>query len=195
MSNSESANAAHVAAAFVGRGAGLSEGANAQGNYIVECRGPDGNLKWRDEFPNVVATVGKNFMLDQALAGSGYTVVGPYIGLISSVSWSAVAAGDTMASHAGWTEAGATNAPTYTAPRKTATWAAASAGTKALSSTATFAMTGTGTVKGAFMVYGTNASTAIDNTLGTLYSAGTFSNGDKGVGNGDSLYVTYNTNL
>src|SRR4029077_11874811 len=101
--------------------------------YEIECRDKDGRLKWREVIENVVCTVGKNLALDTFLAGAAYTVVGPYMGLISSVSYTAVAAGDTMASHAGWLEAGGTNAPTYTGNRKTAVWSAATAGGKALS--------------------------------------------------------------
>jgi hypothetical protein len=111
------------------------------------------------------------------------------------VSFSATNAADTMSSHAGWTEAGNANAPTYTAPRKTAAWSAASGGSKALSSALSFAITGTGTVKGAFMVYGSGAVSTIDNTSGTLYSAGVFSGGDKVVGNGDTLSVSYTASL
>jgi hypothetical protein len=152
-------------------------------------------MVWSDVFPNVVCTIGKNVMLDAALAGSAYTVVGPFMGLISSASWSAVAAGDTMASHAGWLEAGATNAPTYTAPRKTCAWSSASAGSKALSASLSYSMTGTGTVKGCFIVYGSGAVSTIDNTAGTLYSAGTFTGGDQPVVNGNTLAVSYSTSL
>ena len=81
------------------RGSGIGEQAEAHGRYEVECIGADGKLKWRDTIENVVATVGKNLALDTFLAGSAYTVVGPFMGLISSVSYTAVAAGDTMASH------------------------------------------------------------------------------------------------
>lgn len=191
----EKANAAASADATVIRGAGMSERAEAHGVYTVECIGPDGELKWRDTCENVVATVGKNLALDSYLAGSAYTVVGPYMGLISSTSFSAVAAADTMASHSGWLEAGNANAPTYTSPRKTAAWSAASAGAKALSAALSFAITGTGTVKGCFMVYGTGALTTIDNTAGTLYSAGLFTGGDKVVANLDTLNVSYTTSL
>ena len=41
--------------------------------------------KWADKFPNVVCIPGKNLALDTILTGSAYTVVGPYMGLISSV--------------------------------------------------------------------------------------------------------------
>jgi len=191
----EQLNVVSFTDAAVIRGSSMSEQAKAGGRYHVECFDRDGKLKWVEEFDNVVTTVGKNAMLDAALAGSAYTVTGPYIGLISSVSFSAVAAGDTMASHSGWTEAGITNAPTYSAGRKTASWAAASGGSKALSSNASYAITGSGTVKGCFMVYGTGAVSTVDNTAGTLLSAGLFTGGDKVVSNGDTLNVSYSLAL
>jgi hypothetical protein len=58
----------------------------------------DGLEQRRDTAENTVVTVGTNLILDQALAGSAYTVTGPFMGLISSVSYTAIAAGDTMAS-------------------------------------------------------------------------------------------------
>jgi hypothetical protein len=191
----ERATARELNDASVIRGTALREGAEAHGRYEIECIGADGKLKWREVIDNVVATVGKNLALDTFLAGSAYTVTGPYMGLISSTSYSAVAAGDTMASHSGWLEAGGTNAPTYTGNRKTAVWSAASAGSKALSAALSFAITSTGTVKGAFICYGSSASATKDNTGGTLWSAGTFSTGDKAVVNGDTLNVSYSTSL
>jgi hypothetical protein len=191
----ERAQARECNDASVIRGSGLGEHAEAHGRYEVECIGADGKLKWREAIENVVATVGKNLMLDSSLAGSAYSVTGPYMGLISSVSYTAVAAGDTMASHAGWLEAGGTNAPTYTGNRKTAVWSAATAGGKALSAALSFAITGTGTVKGAFLVFGTGAVNTKDDSNGVLWSAGTFSTGDKAVVNGDTLNVNYSTSL
>jgi hypothetical protein len=191
----ERANARECGDASVIRGNGQDERAEAHGRYVVECIGADGKLRWREVIDNVVQTVGKNLALDTFLAGSAYTVTGPYMGLISSVSYSAVAAGDTMASHSGWLEAGGTNAPTYTGNRKTCVWSAASAGSKALSAALSFAITSTGTVKGAFIAYGSGASATKDDTGGTLWSAGTFSTGDKAVVNGDTLNVVYSTSL
>ena len=148
--------------------------------------------RWASDEPNTVLTAGKNLALDTFLAGSAYTVVGPYMGLISSASYSAIAAADTTASHAGWLEAGNANAPTYTAPRKTCAWSAAAAGSKALSAALSFAITGTGTVKGAFLSYGTGAVSTIDDvTHGTLYSAGLFGTGDRAVLSGDTLNVSW----
>lgn len=168
----------------------MNEKLNLSGRYTAECRDKDGNLKWRDEFDNLVTTAGKNLALDTILAGSAYTVTGPYMGLISSTSWSAVAAGDTMSSHAGWLEAGNANAPTYTA-RKTCAWSAAAAGSKSLSAGLVFTFTGAGTVKGCFLVMGSGAVATVDNTSGTLYSAGLFSGGDKTVASSDTVTVSY----
>lgn len=166
-----------------------------KGKYEVWCVGPDGKIKWHDTIDNVVATVGKNLALDTFLAGAAYTVTGPFMGLISSTSFSAVAAADTMASHAGWLEAGNANAPTYTAPRKTAVWAVAAAGAKALSAALPFLITGSGTIKGCFIAYGAAAVSTIDSALGTLLSAGLFSGGDKVVSNGDTVNVSYTLTL
>lgn len=173
----------------------LGDDCHIEGYYIAECYGRDGKLKWRDLFANTVVTVGKNAMLDQSLAGAAYTVTGPFMGLISSVSFSAISAADTMTSHAGWTEAGATNAPTYTAPRKTCAWSAASAGSKALSAALSFAITGTGTLKGGFLVFASGAVSTIDNTAGTLFSAGLFTGGDRAVLSGDTVQVSYSVGL
>jgi hypothetical protein len=191
----EKANANENQDAGVTRNGAFNEKANAHGIYHIICKDKDGNVKWEDTADNVVTTVGKNLALDTYLAGSAYTVTGPFIGLISSVGYSAVAAGDTMASHAGWTEAGNANAPTYTAPRKTAAWSAASSGSKTLSANSSFAITGSGTVKGCFLVFGSGAVSTIDNTSGVLYSAGLFTGGDKAVVNTDTLSVSYTASL
>jgi hypothetical protein len=150
--------------------------------------------KWEDAFENVVCTVGKNLALDTYLAGSAYTVTGPFMGLINTNASSA-AAGDTMASHAAWLEVGGTNAPAYTSPRKTCAWSAAASGSKALSSALAFPITSAGTVGGCFIVFGSGAVSTIDSTAGTLYSAGAFSGGSKTVSNGDTLSVSYSTSL
>lgn len=193
--HNENSNAVSQAGATVIRRSDADERAEAHGRFTVQCFGSDGKLKWEDTAENVVTTVGKNLALDTYLAGAAYTVTGPFMGLISSSGYSAVDAADTMGSHAGWTEAGNANAPTYTAPRKTAAWSAASAGAKALSAALSFAITGAGTIKGCFLVFGTGAVSTVDNTSGTLYSAGLFTGGDKVVVNTDTVNVSYSTSL
>lgn len=156
--------------------------------------------KWADVIENTVVTEGKNLALDTFLAGSSYSVTGPYMGLISSVSFSAIAAGDTAAQingSNGWKEAGSgSNFPLYTTPRKTAAWSAASGGSKSLSSALSFPIITTGgTIKGCFLIFGTGAVSTIADTNGKLYSAGLFTGGDKLVGVGDTVNVSYTASL
>lgn len=194
MQHSEKLNARDKGEVTVSKAAGVMESAEAHGVYTVECFDKDGNLKWSDTIDNLVTTVGKNLALDTFLAGSAYTVVGPYIGLINTNAAAAVI-GDTMASHAGWLEVGNANAPTYSGTRKTAAWSAASAGAKALSAALSFAITSAGTVGGCFLVFGAGAVNTIDSTAGVLYSAGAFTGGSKTVANGDTLNVSYTASL
>lgn len=188
-------NLTEAAGATIIRGPGnIVDELKLKGRYHVECLDADGKLKWAEDIDNVVTTIGKNLLLDTVLAGSAYTVTGPYMGLISSVSWSAVNATDTMASHSGWTEAGSTNAPTFSA-RIICAWAAASAGAKALSAALSFTMTGDGTLEGCFIVYGTGAVVTLMNTSGTLLSAGVFSGGSRAVLSGDTVNVSYSLSI
>ena len=174
----------------------IPEGMGVDGQYIVECRDAAGNLKWNEEFPNLVVAVGKQLMLDTLLRTSGtYTTVGPFLGLINNST--TFAAADTMTSKT-WTEL-----TTYTvggsAVRGTAVFAAStSTGTtpsNVTTSTATaitYTMTGSATVYGCFLVTGTGAVSTISSTAGTLYSEGNFSTA-KTVTSGDTVTVTYST--
>jgi hypothetical protein len=174
-----------------------AEMVGVEGYYHVECRDKEGNLKWAEEFPNLVVAVGKELMLDTLLKGTSYTVNGPFLGLIdSSPSFSAA---DTMASHAGWTEF-----VNYTvggsAIRGTAVFASATSSgsspsnvTSSAASAITYTITGAGgTVAGCFLVTGSGASSTQSNTSGVLYSAGAFATA-KITTAGDTVSVTYST--
>src|SRR5690242_15616777 len=124
----------------------LEDRLKATGIFLAICRDRFGNVLWEDTFRNTVTTVGKNLALDTYLAGSSYTVTGPYMGLISGTPTTAAA--DTMASHSGWSEVGGTNAPAYSGNRATCAWSAASSGSKALSAGLVFTFTASGTVGG-----------------------------------------------
>jgi hypothetical protein len=195
MKTKEILAAGASALAIITANAGVAEAMHALGRFTAECYDKDGVLKWRDEFPNTVMTAGKNQGLDAWLAGSAYTVTGPYMLLISSSSYSAISAADTMASHAGWLEGGGTNAPTYSGNRPTCVFSSASAGAKALSAALGFSITGTGTIKGVAIVTGSGAVATKDNTSGTLLSAGLFTGGDRSVLNGDTVNVSWSLSL
>lgn len=183
----ESADALSIGAASVGQGATQAEGVDARGHYVVECRDASGNVKWRGEIDNLVTTAGKNDALDKYLAGATYTAAW-YLGLIGAASYTTgPAAGDTSASHGGWVES-----QDYTqGARQTASFAAASGGSKALSSAAVFTMNANVTIKGCFLI----GNATKGGTSGVLYSAGLFSGGDKVVQSGDTLNVSYTASL
>lgn len=178
--------------------ASIPEGMGVEGYYYVECRDAQGNLKWTDEFPNLVVAVGKQLMFDtllRTLSPTTYTTAGPFLGLINNNT--TFAAADTMTSKT-WTEL-----TTYTvggvAVRGTAVFGVAtSAGTTpsnvttSAASAITFTMTGTATVYGCFLVTGTGAVSTISSTAGTLYSEGNFAVA-KAVTSGDTVAVTYST--
>jgi hypothetical protein len=188
--------------------AGISKDEDsAHGVFTAVCRDIDGNVMWEERWDNTVVAVGKQLLLDTTLGGSSYTVVGPYMGLISSVSYAgAPTVNDTMASHSNWLEAGSTNAPTYTlgttsggaGTRATCAWSASSVSTgtatKALSAGLSFYFTSSGTVNGCFIVTGTSASSTFMNTSGTLYSAGAFGTAQPVVST-NTLTVSYSTSI
>jgi hypothetical protein len=174
---------------------GVNDRVQICGRYEFECRDAHGNLKWVDHIDNLIPTVGKNFLLDTAIAGVGYTANGPFMGLISSVSYSAIAAADTMQSHPGWTEAGSTNAPTFAARLSmNGFFNTAASGAKS-SGTMSFTMTSAGTLKGVFVVIGTGAVATLMNTVGTMLSIGLFAAGDKVVANTDVVNATLTVTL
>ena len=189
---SEKLTSVDITGASVTRGGMMNERAEIHGHYVAECFDADGNLKWSDKIDNLVTTFGKNDLLDKFLGMTTNTAF--FLGLISSVSYGAGPnVADTMTSHAGWTEAGGVNAPTYSGTRGTPTFAAASGGSKTTSAAVAFSITGTGTVNGCFL--NASGTSAIANTTGVLYSAGTFTGGPKSVGLGDTLNVTYTASV
>lgn len=148
-------------------------------HYKFECI-RNGELIWVDEFDNLVTTVGLNDSLDKHFKASAYTAAW-FVGLTDGTP--TFAAGDTMASHAGWVEV-----PNYTeAARPALTLGTVAAGSVDNSaSKATFTITGTVTVGGGFIV---NAGTKYY-TSGTIYGGGAFTGGDRSLVADDTLNVT-----
>jgi hypothetical protein len=170
---------------------------NIEGRYHVVCRDKDGNIKWEEGFPNLVVAAGKQLLMDTLLRGSGYTVVGPFLGL-TKATWT-YAATDTM------TTVVTTNSGEFTnytvsgsAVRGTAIFAASTSSgstpanvTTSAAGALTYTITGAGgTIYGCFLVTGTGAVSTQSSTAGTLYSVGSFSS-SKVVVAGDTVAVTY----
>ena len=117
--------------------------------------------------------------------GTTYTAAW-FLGLVTGPgSGTTFAAGDTLATHAGWTEYTA-----YSGTRKAVTFGTATtADPSVLSNSAApsqFVITAPGgTVAGAFLCSVTSG------TSGILFSEGDFTGGDKIVAAGDTINVTY----
>jgi hypothetical protein len=176
----------------------VPEGMGVEGHYHVECRDAQGNLKWNEEFPNLVVAIGKQLLFDTLFkTTSTYTTVGPFLGLTNASL--TPAATDTMTTLVG----GGKELTSYTVGgsgvRGTAVFGGAtSAGstpsnvTTSAASAITFTMTGSATVYGCFLVTGTGAVQTFGSTAGTLYSEGNFAVA-KAVTAGDTIAVTYST--
>lgn len=159
-------------------------------HFKFEAYDSDGNLKWVDEGWNTVVNTGLDDILDKYYKGSTYTAA-HYCGLINGGTspQPAIAAGDTAASHAGWTEnTNVSNSPNV---RQTVTWGSVSgqsvdnSASKA-SYTIAVASPDSQTIYGAFLI--TDAT--LGGTSGTLIAAAAFSGGDKVLNGGDTLNVT-----
>ena len=164
----------------------------AGGVFTVTCVGADGVEKWSDTFHNLVVNEGLQDMNSKYFQASGYTAAW-YLGLVEGPgSGTTYAAGDTLASHAGWTEL--VPGTDYTGNRKAVTFGTATTADPSVisnsASPSSFAMLVNATVvAGAFLC------TVASGTSGILFSAGDFTGGDKTVDNGDTLNVTYTFSL
>jgi hypothetical protein len=180
----------HISSGLIA-GTQSGEQAKATGVYHIECHDKDGNLKWSADSKNLVVNAGLAYMAGTALT-SVAQITTWYIGLYGAGASNTPAAGDTMSSHAGWTEVVPySNATRVAATFVTATTANPSVVTNA-ASPATFNINATSTVGGAFLTSGS----AKNGTTGTLFSAADFSApGDRSVVSGDVLSVTYTFSL
>ena len=149
--------------------------------YRFEAYDPQGNLKWAEEFHNLVATTGLNDSLDKQFKASAYTAAW-YVALTTGSPTFAL--GDTMSSHAGWTELTAYSE----SARQTLTLGTVASGSVDNSaSKATYTINANGTVIGGALLVTNNTK---GGTSGTLYGGGAFTAGNKTLDNGDTLQVT-----
>ena len=143
--------------------------------YRAECYDKNGNLKWVEEFPNLVVTEGRNKYLDATLK-TGLSSPAWYVGLNGTGT---VDPGDTLASHSGWSEINpySGNRPAWT-PGTIASGSVDNSGSKA-----SFSINSSTTVYGAFLC------SAATGTSGTLLGAWDFGS-SRAVESGDTLNVT-----
>lgn len=188
--NIEKSKTADGAAATFVANTGLQQTTRAGGVFHVQCFGADGNLKWETKEHNLVVNQGLQSMNAQYFKGSGYTAAW-YLGLVTGpASGTSFAAGDTLASHAGWTEY-----TDYSGNRKAVTFGTATTADPSVidnsASAASFTISGSGgVIAGAFLC------SVATGTSGVLFSASDFqSPGDRTVVAGDTLNVTYTFSL
>lgn len=161
-----------------------AESTKAGGVFTVECVDSDGQVKWTEDFHNLVVNTGLQDMNAKYFAGSSYTAA-LYMGLVTGPgAGNSYDATDTLASHAGWTEN-----TDYSGDRKAVTFGSATDADPSVISNSlspsSFSMNATVDIAGAFLC------TTATGTAGILFSVGNFSLGDKGVDSGDTLNVTY----
>lgn len=187
----DNAKSTDVVGGAVVRGNQSDSHAKAGGIFHVQCHDKDGNLKWEATKHNLVVNEGLVDMNTKYFTGSSYTAAW-YIGLYGAAASNDPAAGDTMSSHAGWTEVTAYSQST----RPAATFGSATSADPSVisnsGSPATYSINGTTVVGGAFLT----SDNTKGGTTGTLFSAADFqSPGDRSVVNGDTLTVTYTFSL
>ena len=162
----------------------LGEKTNVGTHWVCVCYDKDGNLKWEDDFDNLVVNEGLDDLLQNQFNGSSYTATW-YVGLKES---GAVVAGDTMASHSNWSEITAyttTGGSGAAALRPVAVLASASSQSVVTSTAAVFSINGTVCVAGGFIA----SKVTVGGNLGVLYGAGDFT-AIRSVIDGDVVNVS-----
>lgn len=155
------------------------------GVFTVKVYDKDGNLKHEEQINNLVTNEGKNHLLDVGFHAVAATATW-YCGLISNASYTGIAVTDTMASHAGWTEF------TNYSQANRVEWTEGAAASQSITNAAAmaFSITGSGTLKGGFIV----SNNTKGGSTGILWSSVLFA-ADIPVNNGDTVNVTYTINL
>jgi hypothetical protein len=181
MSDVHKAASGDKMGAAVKSAAGLNGGATVRGDWTITCRDADGNVKWIEEWENIVVNVGLDYLLDTGLSAGAQTTSW-FVGLTDGTP--TVAPGDTMASHVGWAEVVAYSEATREA------WVDGGVSAQSVDNSGAPAQftinAGATTVGGAFL---TSVSTK-GGVTGILYAAGAFTGGDKVLGVSDTIDVT-----
>jgi len=162
-----------------------SLGVGIKHTFKIEAFDRHGNLKWRDEFDNLVVNEGLDDYLDKYYKGSSYTA-SHFVGLTDGTP--TFAAGDTMGSHAGWVEVTDYDeaARVSYSPGTVSSQSVDNSGTPAA-----FTINATVTVGGAFIT----TDNTKGGTAGILVGGNAFSGGDRSLQSGDTLNVTVTASL
>lgn len=156
-------------------------GVNIGGVFELECRRPNGELRWRRSGHNLVPNKGLQHLLDVVFSGGTQRTTW-YVGLVSDTPTFAAADGST--SHAGWTEFTAYDEAARQEYKEKRTNQTLSNSTDKASFTVS---TNGSVIAGAFLISGSTKS----GTTGTLIAEVGFTGGDKSADDGDTLSVTY----
>ena len=160
-------------------------GCRARGYWHVRCYGGKSGrkLRWEDVAHNIVTNAGLTYIQGVALlTTTQIALTSWFVGLTATAP--TVAAADTMASHAGWTE----NVSYSQATRPAWSGVAGAAGAATNSaSPAVFSANAGSTAGGCFL----NSVSTKSGTTGTLYSVVAFTGGDRTLLSGDTLNCTY----
>lgn len=166
-----------IARSLVANAMRIASGFLIGGVYTVQCFAADGTLRWTETAHNQVKNGGLDHMLGVTFKGSAQVTTW-YVGLVTA-GGTTTTAGDTLASHAGWTEA-----TPYAGNRIAWDEGTASGGVITSTTTSDFTINATATIMGIF-ICSVNSGTS-----GTLWSTADFATSQL-VNSGDVLKVTY----
>lgn len=169
------------ATAEVVRRGRTESGLKIRGDWEFTCVSKStGKVKWVERVTNLVVNTGLDHMLDATLS-AGSQITDWFIGLIDDSP--TIDPGDTMSSHAGWSEVTAYDEATR--PQ----WSDGGVSNQTVSNSGTpaeFTISANGTgIGGAFLA----SNSTKGGTTGTLFSATAFTGGDKTLGDDDVLRV------
>lgn len=152
-------------------------------HHHVELLDSQGRLKWAEDYDNLITTAGLNRLLDAAFK-SGAATPAWFYGLVDGATTPTYDAGDTVVSHAGWSE----SVDYLELARQAWTPGTIAAGSlDNAASRAAFTMDAGGTIAGCFLV---NDDTKGGSTTGTIYGVGGFTGGSRAYEAGDTLRLT-----
>lgn len=161
----------------------LKDSFKPHGYFTIEVIRKDKTIH-RELVPNGVTNEGKDTILDSFFRNQAQPALW-YLGLIDNAGTPALAAGDTMSSHAGWTEA------VGYAEAVRPTWVTVAAASQSITNSvaATFTSNGSATLYGIFVP----SDSAKSGTAGILWATAPFS-APIPIANLDVLKITYTVN-